>query len=184
VKWKKLLVTGLGGLAFGAVAVVAQKRRKKRRAEAPQPIPGHVKLVEIETEPLDLTYRDQPYQSRSRYTCSPTQFSVWSLLEAGADSDEKEGKGLRIFHVTPVIEFFSQEGRTETVAEEKFYATLHLRCEKSHRHLPEHLARGDYAEFHKCHVGGSMNGVPTGDRVLTTTPVADFEFITEDSSES
>lgn len=176
MNWKKVLWTGLGGAVVGVLGVMAGRHVQKRRAERPQPIPADVSSLRIETEQMLLHYRDKPYLSRTIYNCRPTRFRVWSLLGSSADGEPGDS-GLRIFHVTPVLEFRpQQEDELETFSEEKFYATVHLRCEKRKRNLAEHLARGSYLEFHKCHVGGSMNGVATGDRILTTAPVAHFEF--------
>ena len=178
MKWKKWAATGLSGLAVGAVALVARNRRRKRLSEMPKPIPEDVGTVTIETDWLDLTYRDRPYVSRTVYTCNPTKFFVWSIFKSQKDAESESEPSLRIFHISPVLEFQSVEGEDlQSFVEEKFYATLHLRSERTKRTLPEHLARGDYLEFRKCHVGGSMNGVLTGDRILTTSPVALFEFI-------
>lgn len=183
MKWKNWVATGLSGLAVGAVALVARSRRKKRRSEMPKPIPEDVGTVIIETEWLDLTYRDRPYSSRTVYTCHPTKFFVWSIFQSNTDVDSENNPGLRIFHVSPVLEFQAVDGEDlQSFVEEKFYATLHLRSEQTRRAIPEHLAHGDYLEFSKCHVGGSMNGVLTGDRILTTAPVARFEFVQKPSA--
>lgn len=180
MNWKKVFWTGLGGAVVGVLGVMAGRQIRKRRAEQPQPVPPDVSSLRIETEELELYYRGKPYLSRTIYSCRPTRFKVWNLLESQAsqrDPEEARKGGLRIFHVTPVLEFRSrEEDEVESFPEEKFYASLHLRCEKRRRTLPEHLARGDYLEFHKCHVGGSMNGVATGDRILTNAPVSHYEF--------
>ncbi len=176
MKWRKLLWGGLSGLALGVVAVVARKRQSRRRAESPVAIPENIRILTIETEQLDLTYRGRPYHSRTVYTCNPTRFFVWSIFQ-GRDSGQEPEPSLRIFHVEPVVEFQSTDGEDlQKLAEESFYATLHLRGQEQGPSLAEQLARGAYLEFKKCHVGGSMNGVLTGDKILTTSPVAHFEF--------
>ena len=75
-----------------------------------------------------------------------------------------------------VIEFKSSDGEeVEVLQEEKFYATLH--CLIAGRVSADRIAEGALIEFHKCHVGGSMNGIETGEKVVSRSPVAHFELL-------
>lgn len=179
MRWKKWFWSGLGGALMGAGAIFASRYRRRKKAHfgRPEPIPEDVEGIEIETEELELRYRDEPYFSRAVYHCSPTPFRVWSLLQA--DSPALSGRGRRIFYVQPEILFRAagQDRTSEKLAEERFYATLHVYSPLPGRSVAAHIARGQLLEFRKCHVGGSMNGVETGDKIVTMAPVASFQIL-------
>ena len=175
-KWKKILVSGLGGLLVGAAAVVVTKRKRKPGKVEIERIPEPVKKVQVETEPRELLYREEPYVSSTLYTCAPTSFKVWSFLRKTA-SKSGPVESQRIYYITSKIHFRSLQkaDQKETLTGEKFYATIHGCSPSPRRMLPDHIVRGQHLEFRKCHVGGSMNGVETGDRIITT-PVLRYEI--------
>ncbi len=172
MNWKKFILPGLSGLFVGAVAVVAGKRRKQKRLHAPRRVPEAVS-IRIETGECSVAHRGEAYRSRVVYQCNPTQFRVWSLLDE-APQDGGAGGNL-IYSVSPVVELLTPDGAPQALAEPRFYATIHYRCQGRIKSLPNHLALGAPVEFHKCHVGGSVNGIDTGEKVVTT-PVTFFSF--------
>lgn len=174
--WKKILNWGgLGGLALGA-ALVARKRRKRNR-EKPVPIPDSADRIEIVTEERHNVLDGKTFISRAHYRLEPTRFRVWSFLRQPED-DQSAQKGQRIYHLTPEVRVFPAEDpeNPSIVREERYYATLHLYTEGRRDPLPAHLARGYLVEFRKCHVGGSINGVETGEKVISLAPVAHYEI--------
>ncbi|HSR52887.1 MAG TPA: hypothetical protein VLV83_18840 [Acidobacteriota bacterium] len=179
-KHKWLGLGSLGGLVLGAAAVWAKRSRRKAR-EAPLPIPPDVAEVDILTEERLITHRDRDYLSQAVYRCTPTRFRVWSFLASGGGQGGDQGKprGLPIYYVSPRV-FIRPRGEDESerqvLSEEKFYATLHVYVEDRSEPLPGCIGKGRLVEFHKCHVGGSLNGVETGDRIVTMAPVEDFHF--------
>ena len=180
MKWRRLVIGGLSGLAVGAVALVTRRRRELSKVGQPSEIPDDLESLLVDTEPHDVTYRGQTYLSQTSYACRPTRFFVLSVLSADESGNPSEGKKGRekIYHVSPTIRMSSSaEEEVQTLPEEKFYATLHLRMEEGGRRtLSGHLGKGYHLVFRKCHVGGSMNGVPTGEEVVTLSPVEHFEF--------
>lgn len=177
MKWKKILLSGLGGLLLGGAAILVSKRKKSTATAPLEFIPEDAERVRIETEEMPLVYRDEQYTSRGIYTCTVTSFKVWSLLTATSLA-ERPVQSRRIYHISPEIHFQSLRDpeHTEVLAEENFYATLHLYAPSPRSGLPDHIARGRHLEFRKCHVGGSMNGVETGEKIITVAPVAAYEI--------
>ncbi len=181
--WKKILNWGgLGTLALGA-AWVARKRRRGN-GEKPVPVPDSAQRIEIVTEERKNVLEGKTYHSRAHYRLEPTRFRVWSFLRQPED-DESAHKGQRIYHVTPEVRVFPIDDpeNPSIVREERYYATLHLYTEGRRDPIPSHLARGHLVEFKKCHVGGSVNGVETGEKVISLAPVARFEVGEESPQE-
>ncbi len=174
MRWRKYLLPGLSGAVVGFAAVLA-KRRSRRRASMPKDIRGSEKRILIVTEEQSRPYRGREYLSQVIYTCEPSRFKVWRFLHPSGE-DEGEAASQRIYHITPVIEFKSSDGEeAEVVQEEKFYGTLHGLI--AGRITPDRIAEASLIEFHKCHVGGSMNGIETGEKVVSRSPVAYLEFL-------
>ncbi len=172
MNWKKFLLPGLSGLVVAAVAVVAGKRHKKKQRHHPRRIPDQA-AVRIETGERGGVHHGESYRSRVIYDCKPTQFRVWSLL----NEPPKDGKagGSLIYAVSPMVELARRDGVSQSLAEPRFYATIHCRFQDPIKSLPNQLAVGVAVEFHKCHVGGSANGIDTGERIVTA-PVTSFSF--------
>ena len=175
VRWRKYLFPGVSGALVGFAAVLCRRLSRRRRASVVQDIRSSEKRILIVTEEQARPYRGREYLSRVSYTCEPSRFKVWRFLHSSGRNDG-EAASQRIYHIAPVIEFKSSHGEeAEVVQEEKFYATLHGLI--AGRVSPDRIAESSLIEFHKCHVGGSMNGVETGEKVVSRSPVARFEFL-------
>ena len=175
LEWRKYLFPGVSGALVGFAAVLARRRSRRRRAPVAQDVRGSEKRILIVTEEQARPYRGREYLSRVSYTCEPSRFKVWRFLHSSEENDG-EAASQRIYHIAPVIEFKSSDGEeAEVVQEEKFYATLHGLI--AGRVTPDKIAESALIEFHKCHVGGSMNGVETGEKVVSRSPVACLEFV-------
>ncbi|HSR68466.1 MAG TPA: hypothetical protein VLU25_11025 [Acidobacteriota bacterium] len=196
VNWKERLKKhrwlGLGGLVVGGAVALWANRSRKKSQEAPTPIPDDVGEVEIITEERRISHRGKDYRSRAVYHCTPTRFRVWSFLASGSggpggeESGSGKPRGLPIYYVSPRVFVRPQEGKDEppsqVLSEEKFYATIHVYVEDRREPLAGCIARGRVVEFHKCHVGGSLNGVETGDRIISMAPVHEFQFRSQPSA--
>ena len=64
---------------------------------------------------------------------------------------------------------------SDVLHEEKFYATLHSSIDGGV--IPDPIDQNALIEFHKCHVGGCMNGIETGAKVVSTSPIELFELL-------
>ena len=174
LKWKKFFVPGVSGALLGFAAVLARRRSRRSKASQSLDLRGNSRRILMITEEQLRPYRGQEYLSRVLYTCEPSAFKVWRFLRPSSEGEEEPSQ--RIYHVTPVIEFKSTDGEpVEIVREEKFYATLHALA--GGELFPETITRGALIEFHRCHVGGSMNGIETGEKVVSRSPVATVEVM-------
>ena len=172
LRWRKFLFPGLSGALVGFAAVLA--RRRSRRASSPREVPSSDKRILIVTEEQARPCRGREYLSRATYTCEPSPFKVWQFLRPSGGSNG-QAPSQRLYHITPVIEFkLSDGGKAEVLQEEKFYATLYSLI--AGRVTADRIAEGALIEFHKCHVGGSMNGIETGEKVVSRSPVALLEI--------
>ena len=83
MRWKRLAFSGLGAAALGYAAVLLGRRRKQK-SPTPTPLPDPLESLRVETEPQPLSYRGRPYHSRALYTCKPSRFRAWGLLDQPA----------------------------------------------------------------------------------------------------
>ena len=175
VKWKKLILPWISGAVVGAAAVLARRRVKKITPGDVHDIRRNKKRIIIITEEQKNLYLGSFYLSQMIYNCEPTGFKLWSFLRSPVDNDSKES-GQRIYHINPVIEFKSRDGEgARFLKEASFYATIHSKIYK--KIIPEKLSLNTFIEFHKCHVGGSMNGIESGEKVSSRSPVIYYEFL-------
>lgn len=167
MNWKRIRNWSVGGAAIGA-AVLARRSRRRSKGEI-KPIPADVQHIEIVTDEREINHQGERYLSHAVYHCTPTRFRVYSLLRTG----EAGKHGQTIYHVAPSMQVRRQKGSPESefLPQERFYATLNLYVESRRDPLPDHLAKGREIEFRKCHVGGSLNGVETGERILAMAPI-------------
>ena len=173
MSWKKFFVPGLSGAAVGFLAMLARARRRRGSIQF-QPVSDDGRGLVVTTQEATRRYQGDNYLSESTYTCEPTQFKVWSFLDS-RESEDAAAPSHRIYHVTPVIVFRSRDGaQHETVEQERFYATIHAVSGNVTR--PDMVAVGALLEFHKCHVGGSMNGIETGEKVVSSAALASVTF--------
>ncbi len=174
---KKLFFwSSLGGLALGAT--VAWSRKPKRR---PAPalvfrrIPAEFQSLEIWTERYrmhDAEGREQIV--RDKYALQPTRFKLWSVLELGAS--EGRPTGTPIYHVahTRLVDRGAQ-GEEATLLE-RFYGTVSTAgTEGTGRHV-NCLARGGVLEIDKCYVGGTSNGVLSGETHRSPSPILNYQI--------
>ncbi len=175
LKWKRFLFPGISGALVGIAAVLARRRSRRRRSSGVRHLRDNRKRIIIVTEEQSRPYRGQQYLAQMIYGCEPTRFKVWRFLRPST-GDSRAAPSQGIYHITPVIEFKSSDGEdAEVLQEEQFYATIHSVIDG--RLTPDAVARDAFIEFHQCHVGGSMNGIETGAKVASRSPVAYYEFV-------
>ena len=179
MKWKRLGL-GLGGLflsglALGSTVVLSRRRKQPETLPPPWLIPENPGPFSIVTEELEWTDENQRFRSRREYDCQPTQFRVWRLMDLDLYRVRREGNdrmsGYPVFHVTPKLSVWGADGKITSVDEERFYATIYAHRGKTETTLASCVQVGRYVEFRKCHVGGALNGIETGERVVSMAPV-------------
>ncbi|MGI8784707.1 MAG: hypothetical protein ACR2L2_13780 [Acidobacteriota bacterium] len=178
INWKKVSWWG-GGFLLGGAAYLVVRQPRAKAEPAPEFLPEGLETLLVRTEPIDLIYRSTPYRSYAIYRCQQTLFKVWSFLSS-SPGDLASQPSARIFHITPEIHFVpvdpASEADEEIISDERFYATLQVPQPRSSVRLANCVQRGRHLEFHRCSVGGSLNGVETGEKTVTLAPVADYHF--------
>jgi hypothetical protein len=178
--WKKLILwSSLGSLAVGtAVAMTRKPRRRGAEALACRNIPADCAEAVIwteryragEAETGDLVARD-------KYILQPTHFKLWSVLDLGAEGSRPAG--IPIYHVSHFRLSESdpaQEKNEEETLIERFYATVAVKDAEGQGCAPNCLARGGILEFGKCYVGGTSNGVLSGETHTAPGPVLNYQL--------
>ena len=167
--WKPLtLWSSLGGLLFGG-ALFAYKKGYMRNADPPVPLPDQLESIDLKTRPFEIRTEDRTRTVRSQYHLQATPFRIWSVLEEGR-------KGHPVFFVTPRQFLLGEAGAEEEVQGEPFYAAIGIPKFTKKRDLLDHLHEGSQILFLHCLVGGSCNGIPTGEKTLSTGKIASWEF--------
>ncbi|MBI3939264.1 MAG: hypothetical protein HY315_00380 [Acidobacteria bacterium] len=168
----------LGGLALGSTIFLA----KKKTEPLPPPwwIPEKPGPFSILTEEMEWTHEDQHLRSHLEYSCQPTQFRVYNLLNLELYRVQREGGskegGDPVFHITLKVHLWGPDQKVTAIEDERFYATIHAHRGKTGTTLASAVQVGRYVEFRKCHVGGALNGVETGERVVSMAPVKEIRL--------
>ncbi|MBI4455339.1 MAG: hypothetical protein HY644_05500 [Acidobacteria bacterium] len=182
MKWKKVGLGGLllGGLAFGSTLFFA---RKKTEAPLSPPfwIPERPASLSILTEELEWTSDKQRFRSHLEYFCQPTPFRIWNLVDLELYRAQREGApaihGHPVFHVTLKVHLRGSDDRITTIEDERFYATIHAHHGRTTKMLASCVQVGRHVEFRKCYVGGGLNGIETGERVVSMAPVKEVRSL-------
>ena len=189
-KWKKaFLWSSLGGLTIGAVAAAVLDRR--RRKEAPslevRAIPRGSSRVVLWTERFPVDQQGGIRRAaHDAYVLEPTPFKVWSVLERPSAAGAEETGGSTIYHVTCVRYFdpAAPGGEEEEQLIDRFYGTVAIRDVEGNRHARNRVARGGILELAKCLVGGSVNGIETGESHRSAAPILNFRFESRSGAEA
>ncbi len=180
MKWKKLGL-GVGGLFLSGIALgstVFFARKKTEPLPPPYWIPEPPTPFSILTDEIEGKHDKQSFRSYLEYFCQPTQFRVWTLVDLDLYRVQRQSgpamNGHPIFHITSRIHLRGSDGTTTTIDDERFYATIHTHRGKSLTTLASCIQVGKFVEFRKCHVGGALNGIETGERMVSMAPVKEI----------
>jgi len=172
-KLKPLAIfSGIGGLLIGGAVVVVKKRKKDKTVPAPVKLPEEAQWIILKSGEFEIASNDQKIKVRTEYTLQPTHFKVWRLLEG-------ENQGLVVYYITPRQFLNNPDGSKKEVKGEAFYGLVAIPGKK--RDLLSHVQKGNRVVFHICLVGGSPNGIPTGEKIISRGTLEEWEFITKDS---
>jgi hypothetical protein len=158
------LWSSIGTIAVGAAVALARRpRRAAPRVLAWRKIPRHCQGVLLWTERFALEEKGLRFYAHDRYYLQATPFRVWSVLDLssqGAPGESGPG-GAGIYHVTHtrLLENHNEEEHLQ----DRFYGVVSVLDAAGRSCGTNCIARGGILEIKKCFVGGSSNGVESGE---------------------
>jgi hypothetical protein len=163
--YKKLFFwSSLGSIAVGTAVTLARRpRRMKSRPLACRRIPEQCDGVLLWTERFEVEESGARHYAHDRYYLKPTPFKVWSVLELGLQSAPGKSRfgGAEIYHVTHAR--LLEENHEEEHLKDRFYGIVTVVDAAGKSCATNSIARGGILEIKKCYVGGSSNGVESGE---------------------
>ncbi len=129
------------------------------------------------TEPLDIQEEGSRVLSREHYVLQPTSFKVWSILELPISQGKSNPTGASVYHVsyTRLVEL-PGAGDPRVREKSRYYGTIWTVSGDGKTHGRDVLVRGATLEIRKCYVGGSTNGVETGEVHHSRAPILNYRF--------
>ena len=169
-KYKKLFLwSSLGSIAVGAALTLARRpKRKIYRPLACRKIPSECHGVHLWTERFEVVAAGTRRLVQDRYYLQPTPFKVWSVLDLsyrGAPG-ERRPQGAAIYHVTHsrLQENAEQDqAHEEELLQDRFYGIVTVTDASGNSCGTNAIARGGILAIRKCYVGGTSNGVESGE---------------------
>ncbi len=178
-RWAKAFIwSTLGGAAVGAAAVLAGTRRRKQTpALRCQRIPEECSRVVLWTEAFQVKEEGAVYACHDTYVLQVTPFRAWSVLELPSEAGRSGAEGLTVFHVTHLrgCDVIDTQAPVERVLD-RYYGTIALIDPNGEPCGRNCLARGGVLQVAECLVGGSANGVETGNVRRSAAPILNFRF--------
>ncbi len=179
-KWTKALFwSTVGGAAVGAAAVLAGNRRRTRApALICQRIPEGCSRVVLWTETFELRGEDGVQRTcQDIYILQVTPFKAWSVLELPSEPGRSGPEGSAVYHVTHLRagDAMDPQAARESVLE-RYYGTISLIDRNGESCGRNRLARGGVLQVSECLVGGTANGIDTGNVKSSAAPILNFRF--------
>ena len=159
-----LLWSSIGGIAVGAAVALARRpRRAAARILAWRKIPRQCQGVLLWTERFAIEEKGVRLYAHDRYYLQATPFKVWSVLDlsfqGAPGASGPEGAG--IYHVTHTR--LLENHHDEEHLRDRFYGVVAVLDAAGRSCGANCIARGGTLEIKKCFVGGSSNGVESGE---------------------
>jgi hypothetical protein len=166
--WKHMFVwSSIGGVVLGAAVTLARKKRKgTNQAVVCRRIPAGWQCFSVWTERFNLEESGQRKLAHDLYYFEATPFKVWSVLDLAASAKRMQN-GAPVYHVTQtrIIERWESERWMESERiMDRYYGTIILLAEGGKPFGRNMISRGGTLEIRKCLVGGSSNGIETGEK--------------------
>ncbi len=168
--YKKLFFwSSLGSLAVGTA--VALSRRPRRAADQPlacRKLPRACQGIHLWTESFEVEVWGAKRFVYDHYYLQPTPFKVWSVLDLSYQSapGRPGPEGAAIYHVTHIRALEQGEdeaAQAEEYLQDRFYGVVTAVDDTGRCCGPNSIARGGTLEIKKCYVGGTSNGVESGE---------------------
>jgi hypothetical protein len=169
-KYKKLFLwSSLGSLAVGAAVALARRpRRADDQPMACRKLPKVCHGIQLWTERFEVEVWGSRRFVHDRYYLQPTPFKVWSVLDLSYHgAPGRSGpEGAAIYHITHIRSLEqgdSGEAEAEEYLQDRFYGIVTVVDAAGRCCGPNSIARGGMLEIKKCYVGGTANGVESGE---------------------
>ena len=179
--WKKVFLwssLGLGGLAVGTSVALTRMGRKPRPLPLRyEQIPRRCQRIILWTELFPIAEDGKKFSAHDEYLLQPTSFKVWSVLELPSAGSALRGEGATVFHVSVsryVISGGAERPRKREVWNDKFYGIIVSSDPEGM--APNGIARGASLTISKCYVGGTANGVESGELHRSMGRILNYRF--------
>jgi hypothetical protein len=167
--YKKIFLwSSLGSIAVGTAVAIA--KRPKRATYPPlncRKIPRAATAVYLWTERFEVSDGGIKHFAHDRYHLRPTHFRLWNVLDLSFRSSPARisPEGAAIYHVTQLRSFESgAENEGDEFMLDRFYGVVTVADPASRSRCGVNaIARGGILEVRKCYVGGTSNGVESGE---------------------
>ncbi|MBZ5495846.1 MAG: hypothetical protein LAP85_05545 [Acidobacteriia bacterium] len=168
--YKRLFLwSSLGSIAVGAAVTLA--RRHRRVAGPPlacRKIPRVCDGIHLWTERFEVDEGGRRCFARDRYYLQPTHFKVWSVLDLSFQGapGRSDSEGAAIYHVAHLrlLEKGDEnEAQEEAHLLDRFYGIITVIDAAGRSCGTNSIARGGTIAIRKCYVGGTCNGVESGE---------------------
>ena len=179
-KW--FLWSSLGSLAVGAAVTLARRtRRIESRPFSCRKLPRECHEIVLWTERFEVEEQGARFFVHDRYGLQPTSFKVWSILDlpSAGLSGSAGPEGSAIYHVTRMRIADEADGismKLEPPLQERFYGVIAVLDPSGRFVAGGAIARGGILEIKKCYVGGSSNGVESGEIHRSEAPILNYRI--------
>ncbi len=177
-KYKRLVLwSSITSLAVGATVALARKsRRTESRPVAWRKMPRHCQGVLLWTERFAIDEKGTQRDAHDRYYLQPTPFKVWSVLDLNLHGapGETGPEGAAIYHVTHVRVI--EDNHEEEQLQDRFYGVVSGVDATGKSCGSNCIARGAILVIKRCFVGGSTNGVESGEMHRSQAPILNYRI--------
>lgn len=172
--WKPIAFwSGLGGLLFGG-AIYAYKKGYVGNNNPVQPLPPDAGEIILQTTAVQVESDEDTHSVRSEYHLQLTPFRIYSIMD-------KRRPGHPVYFITPNRFVLMPDGRERTIQTESFYAMVGIPRFAKRRDLIGHVRKDSQVVFHICLVGGSTNGIPTGEKVISQGKLSSWNVLAREA---
>jgi hypothetical protein len=181
--YKRLFLwSSLGSIAVGAAVALARRpRRGEHRPLACRKIPRDCDGAVLWTERFEVEEQGKRRFAHDRYSLQPTPFKVWSVLDLSLHQPPGESgpEGASIYHVARTRLYEGSGEGAEAEGEQlldRFYGVVTVLDEAGRSCGSNVISRGCILEIKECYVGGSSNGVESGEVHRSAAPLLNYRI--------
>ncbi len=177
-KYKSMFFwSSLGSIAVGAAFTLARRSRKHDpHPLACRKIPKECHGVSLWTERFEVDDAGSLRYAHDRYYLQPTPFKVWNVLDLDFHAaPRKPGlEGAAIHHVTHWR--LLEDNPDGEQMQDRFYGVVTVVDSSGKSCGNNCIARRGILEIKRCYVGGSSNGVESGEVHRSLAPILNYRI--------